>query len=117
MIHFYDKTLDDEMLFNKARESFFASAKDLFENDREDYDEYFAPYGLEQLHCDLLDIAYVKMILIDDLSDHFESPTQFMIHCNLSAYIVNKNGEKEKRASYLYIWDENMNVVDDFLRF
>lgn len=101
-----DKTSNDYC------ERYIANLKD---DDHESFLEYFSELEYSSLQSALVRVSYVKNIVIDGLSDHFETPTDFLFNCMRYIFICNDDGLKEHVATYVLVMDQNMMPVDDYL--
>lgn len=111
---FSEVNLDDEFIESESKSSCSFCLKNLY-GDNDNYREFFEDYKLEQLQSKLVRVAYVKNIIVKDLSDHFEQPTDYLFHCTRYVYVINEDSEVEHLATYILVLDENMNIVDDYL--
>ena len=74
--------------------------------------EFFRQLSADELSTELIKIGYVKYNQQQELLA-FDGSTPFHIEVHIQAYIENE--EKEVLSSYVLIFNENMEVVDDFL--
>lgn len=112
---FPEVELNDLLIEKKSYDSCLFYITSLKDEDPESFTEYFGDIELSSLQSALVRVSYIKNIKVEDLSDHFDQPTDFLFNCMRYIYTHDQNGEKEHIATYVLVIDENMDAADDYL--
>lgn len=112
---FLEVNLDESLIETKSKKGCTDYIVNLFEEDEENFLEFFGQCKVIQLNSKLVRVSYVKNIIVEDLSDHFEQPTECLFHCMRYIYVTDEDGDVEHLATYILVIDENMNSIDDYL--
>lgn len=115
MINFTQKNIDENSIYLEARNSFFKSVKSLYEDDREDYKSFYGDTDLSELKVALSRIAYAKNFEVEDLF-YFDNSSEFHIYVTLYVFIIDEDLDRELLGTYTLAYNENFEVVDDFLQ-
>ncbi len=113
MIKFRETSLDENELFEKARNSFLRAVKNLVKEDKEAYQSLFGENSIDSLNLALARISYSKNFEIEDLF-YFDKSSSFHIYILLYVFVCDDDGDKESLCGYTLMLDEALCIVDDF---
>lgn len=114
-MNFPEVELSDSLIDKASSDSCASYLATLNDEEPESFSEYFGHLEPSSLNSSLVRVSYVKNIVVDDLSDHFEQPTEFLFHCMRFIFAFDEAGDKNHLATYVLVIDQNMNAMDDYL--
>lgn len=114
-MNFPEVELSDSLIDKASSDGCVNYISTLNNDDPESFSEYFGDIEPSSLHSSLVRVSYVKNIVVDDLSDHFEQPTEFLFNCTRYIFAYDEDGDKEHIATYVLVIDQSMTAVDDYL--
>jgi len=105
---------DEDALYKKACASFVACVENLKIEDSSEYSEWFGSKEPNQFSFTLIKLAHVKYNHNQPLLG-FDGSTPFHVEVHIQAY-DSVGVETEVVAGYVLVLNQNLEVVDDFLR-
>lgn len=114
MINFKQKSIDENKVYLEAKNSFFKSVNALYKDDREDYKSFYGDTKTSELKVALSRIAYTKNFEVEDLF-YFDNSSEFHIYATLYVFVIDEDLDRELLGTYTIAYNENFEVVDDFL--